>query len=126
MALGQHSDGVSPQSSNEKPVYESDGYNNATTDAEKGTRNGGGVVHPKTGVRMNRIDKNRTKSIAGVGATGDDETDTSVSVGKQMELEAGNAIKYRTCSWYKVRFCSCNSCGSLSRAAPPREAKRRN
>jgi hypothetical protein len=26
----------------------------------------------------------------------------SVSVGKQIELEAGNAIQYRTCSWQKV------------------------
>lgn len=26
----------------------------------------------------------------------------SISVGKQIELEAGNAIQYRTCSWQKV------------------------
>lgn len=25
-------------------------------------------------------------------------------VGKQIELEAGNSIKYRTCSWQKVLF----------------------
>ena len=25
-----------------------------------------------------------------------------LSVGKQMELEAGNSIKYRSCSWQKV------------------------
>ncbi|KAI6922760.1 putative amino acid transporter, partial [Hortaea werneckii] len=29
-------------------------------------------------------------------------TDPSVSVGKQMEMEEGNAIKYRTCSWQKT------------------------
>ena len=28
--------------------------------------------------------------------------DESISVGKQIELEAGNAIQYRTCSWQKV------------------------
>ncbi|KAF2767955.1 hypothetical protein EJ03DRAFT_344204 [Teratosphaeria nubilosa] len=57
---------------------------------------------------MSRIDRPVTKSIsgslAGRGAPmGDDaESDASVSVGKQMEMEAGNAIKYRTCSWYKT------------------------
>ena len=27
-----------------------------------------------------------------------------VSVGRQMELEASNSIKYRTCTWQKVSF----------------------
>ncbi|KAL9595141.1 MAG: hypothetical protein Q9219_006629 [cf. Caloplaca sp. 3 TL-2023] len=42
--------------------------------------------------------------IAGPAAIGKSETDeVSVSsVGKQMEKEAGNAIKYRTCSWQKT------------------------
>ena len=44
---------------------------------------------------MNRIDKPAI-------VTADDATDPSISVGKQMEMEAGNAIKYRTCSWKKV------------------------
>ncbi len=30
------------------------------------------------------------------------DTESALSVGKQMELEANNAIKYRTCSWPKV------------------------
>lgn len=30
------------------------------------------------------------------------ETDSQLSVGKQLELEASNSIKYRTCSWQKV------------------------
>lgn len=30
------------------------------------------------------------------------ESDSNASVGRQIELEAGNAIKYRTCSWQKV------------------------
>jgi len=62
------------------------------------------------GRKMSRIDRPVTKSISGQGAGAgagdpvldDDMTDTSVSVGKQMELESGNSIKYRTCSWYKV------------------------
>ena len=38
--------------------------------------------------------------IPGIPLDSDDEA--SVSVGKQMELEASNAIKYRSCSWQKV------------------------
>jgi len=34
--------------------------------------------------------------------TDDDSSDPSFTVGKQMELEAENAIKYRTCSWQKT------------------------
>ena len=33
-----------------------------------------------------------------------DDSSSTLSVGKQIELEADNAIKYRTCSWQKVRF----------------------
>jgi hypothetical protein len=31
------------------------------------------------------------------------DTDSTVSIGAQIELEKDNAIKYRTCSWQKVR-----------------------
>ena len=30
------------------------------------------------------------------------DTDSAISVGKQIELEATSSIKYRTCSWPKV------------------------
>lgn len=30
------------------------------------------------------------------------QLESGLSVGKQMEMEADNAIKYRTCSWQKV------------------------
>ena len=30
------------------------------------------------------------------------ESDTQAEIAKLVELEAGNAIKYRTCSWKKV------------------------
>ena len=33
---------------------------------------------------------------------GDDNSSATLSIGKQIELEADNAIKYRTCSWQKV------------------------
>jgi len=32
----------------------------------------------------------------------DAESDASITIGRQIELEANNAIKYRTCSWQKT------------------------
>ena len=69
-----------------------DGF--SPNDAEKQ----GGTTGPR---KMSRIDRPVTKSITG-DIPDDDATETSISVGKQMELEAGNSIKYRTCSWPKV------------------------
>ena len=39
--------------------------------------------------------------IAGVMG-GESDQDSQFGVGKQLELEATNSIKYRTCSWQKV------------------------
>lgn len=47
----------------------------------------------KGGRKMNRI--------AGVMG-GESDQDSELGVGKQLELEATNSIKYRTCSWQKV------------------------
>lgn len=58
----------------------------------KDTEKGASVDHGRRGSRLEgpaRRDMNSS----------DDE---SISVGKQIELEAGNAIQYRTCSWQKV------------------------
>ena len=33
----------------------------------------------------------------------DSDSEASI-IGKQLAMEADNAIKYRTCSWYKVRL----------------------
>lgn len=46
----------------------------------------------KGGRKMSRI----------AAARGDSDSDSTLSVGKQLELEATNSIKYRTCSWQKV------------------------
>ena len=57
----------------------------------------------------------RKMSRVGVPATGiagDSDSDSALSVGKQMEMESSNAIKYRTCSWQKVRRNSILPCGS--------------
>lgn len=34
--------------------------------------------------------------------TEDADSDASITIGRQIELEANNAIKYRTCSWQKT------------------------
>lgn len=34
--------------------------------------------------------------------TNDDLSDASFTIGRQIELEANNAIRYRTCSWKKT------------------------
>jgi hypothetical protein len=36
------------------------------------------------------------------GTVGDGDSESEMSVGKQMELESNNSIKYRTCSWKKT------------------------
>ena len=59
-----------------------------------------------TGRRMSRIDKPL-----------DSDTDSSLSVGKQIEMEASNAIKYRTCSWPKVCLNTLQSIPNVRRAA---------
>lgn len=38
------------------------------------------------------------------GIVGESDTDSTLSVGKQLELEQSNSIKYRTCSWQKVPY----------------------
>lgn len=37
-----------------------------------------------------------------LGVVGDSDAESAMSVGRQMELEKNNSIKYRTCSWQKV------------------------
>lgn len=43
------------------------------------------------------------KPINGDQQPPDSDTSSTISVGKQIELESDNAIKYRTCSWPKVQ-----------------------
>lgn len=51
----------------------------------------------KTGPRERKMSR-----IAGPGLGRDSDSDSAISVGKQIELEANSSIKYRTCSWPKV------------------------
>lgn len=76
--------------------------NNASPDPEKQPVD---VLDPENlrvgGKPMKRIDgalKRRT-SITGQPA---DDSSADFSIGKQIEMEAGNAIQYRTCSWPKT------------------------
>lgn len=78
-----------------------DGYYGDFAPDQTSAENGGAKSQPR---KMSRIDAPVTKSITGEGQLDDDATDNSVAIGKQMEMEAGNAIKYRTCSWQKVSF----------------------
>ena len=75
----------------EKSVVGNAGYGSEPHDPES-------LTAPRKG---SRIDKAITKSI--VPDSDNDDSSSGASVGKQMELEAGNAIQYRTCSWPKVR-----------------------
>lgn len=55
--------------------------------------------------KMSRIGPPVTNSISGNldgRRLSADATDGDVAIGQQRELEAGNAIQYRTCSWQKV------------------------
>lgn len=85
------------------PAFGKTGYYGDFSPEEPGARRGG----RKFG---GRIDVPRTKSISGIAgdvpltdveAFGEDG---EVAVGKQVELEAGNEIQYRTCSWQKVNL----------------------
>ena len=74
-------------------------YGDISPDA---TEEGGRQAAPR---KMSRIDQPRTKSISqsvGGRALEDSDSDVVDSVAKQMALEAGNEIQYRTCSWQKV------------------------
>ena len=44
--------------------------------------------------------------ITNVGSDSDSEDSSSAILQKQIALEAGCAIQYRTCSWQKVRYAA--------------------
>jgi hypothetical protein len=44
------------------------------------------------------------KSSTNPAAAVDSDGESALDVAKQIEMEEGNAIKYRTCTWQKVRF----------------------
>lgn len=93
--------GDSPKDEKPKPSFGEDGYYDGFASSPDAAESGGRKKVPK---KMNRIDVPRTKSIGGsiAGRAVTDSSSEDISVEKQMALEEGNAIKYRTCSWQKV------------------------
>lgn len=49
-----------------------------------------------------KADPSRKMSRVGGGLNADTDVDSTISVGKQIELEQTQSIKYRTCSWQKT------------------------
>lgn len=95
---------TSPETSQSSPQYFDEKKSGDYKDVEGG-------FAPGVPRRGSRIDKPKVgSSLAGLAGNPnglDDDSVNNVSVGKQMEMEADNAIKYRTCSWQKVPFpCS--------------------
>jgi hypothetical protein len=104
MALGfgskEKSDRLSPVSSPSANNADAQMTKDGFVSRDQATAENGG----KKPRKMNRIDGPITKPIGADNVLNDDGTDSDISIGKQMEMEAGNAIKYRTCSWKKVRY----------------------
>ena len=71
--------------------------NNANIDAEAGNRGKYGSSNVTAGGRIAPVLPHLSNYDFG------DDSGSDI-LGKQIELEADNAIKYRTCSWQKVRF----------------------
>ena len=92
MALGMKSRKVDNSTHD---INVNDGNGLTTSSDEKGYDP---ETNEKGGRKMSRIG----------GVIGESDTDSQLSVGKQLELEASNSIKYRTCSWQKV-ICSVSS-----------------
>jgi hypothetical protein len=67
-------------------------------DSEKTAEN------PEFAYDAENLGERRASRVAGVNRkdVAADDSSEDLTVGKQIELEAGNAIKYRTCSWQKV------------------------
>ena len=70
--------------------------NNANIDTETGNRSKYGSSNGAAGGRIAPVLPHLSNYDFG------DDSGSDI-LGKQIELEADNAIKYRTCSWQKVR-----------------------
>ena len=75
-------------------VDTSDNYNTSATDEKTGAYGSDPEKGGNAGRKMSRV--------GGPLATLDSDVDSTISVGKQIELEQTSSIKYRTCSWQKT------------------------
>ena len=94
MALGKYND----QEVQDPSIGKSTNIGNSSPniDAEKATRKRFGDLNGRVGARIAPV----LPHLSGYGF-GDDDSRSNI-LGKQIELEAGNALRYRTCSWQKV------------------------
>lgn len=95
MALGRNPDVV--DASNTHDI--------ATDEAKEGPSSydaGDGVFASDPEKADNKVRKMSRVGGPIPGIVGDSDVDSTISVGKQLELEQANAIKYRTCSWQKT------------------------
>ncbi len=99
MALDRDQSTTDFRKSKESPPLDSKRDPNSNPDLE--------AVGEKSNARYGRSKKSVGARIApvlphlGGYDFGSDDSGSDI-LGKQIELEAGNAIKYRTCSWQKV------------------------
>lgn len=56
--------------------------------------------------KLKDIEQGQGRRLSHHHVTAVDSSSTSESVGRQIEMESENTIKYRTCSWQKVRLVS--------------------
>jgi hypothetical protein len=97
---------------NEKSPDFANENKNKNFDNKVDNGNGSGVIDPENGIRNKYGHSTSDRSVGGRIAPvlphlknydfGSDDSGSDI-LGKQIELEADNAIQYRTCSWQKVR-----------------------
>ena len=77
---------------------------------------------PVDGDNVPDVEGGRDRKMSRIGApvsgTSASDSDLAISIEKQMELEANNSIKYRTCSWQKASqaSASCQFCAQCPSA----------
>ncbi|MCJ1308174.1 hypothetical protein MMC25_001826 [Agyrium rufum] len=79
-------------------------YNNSTL-LSSDEKHGDPMLDNGYGYDAEKNENSGDRKMSRVGAplaTVGSDDDSAISVGKQMELESSNAIKYRTCSWQKT------------------------
>jgi hypothetical protein len=114
MALENGRSPAGLETSNKEAVFADKVDTGSGSDPEKGSRRGSkiGSFHKAAGGRIAPV----LPHLSGYDVGSDDAG--SDILGKQIELEAGNDIQYRTCTWQKV--CSQYDCGVAgSLLAPP-------
>ena len=101
MALNASSEeGSGTEKQNTENFGEKNSYDGFTPGDAEAQRNNSAY---RRGSRIDRpVIQSISGSLGGRRASEGNVDEGDISVGKQLEAEAGNAIQYRTCSWQKV------------------------